>query len=208
MSEEPLEQPGDEFGIEMSSDWRDEEIASSPGILAKTLRNVGLLVVVCAGIAIAAGSLGDKVSESARERGGESDGAQTSASPSIPANAREHQITANAAGYFVLDGEIGSSKVHFLMDVGQARTLLSRDDARRAGINIADLGYSERVETKGVVVQAATVSLQRLRVGTIILYNVEALVNSAPMRVSILGKDFLAHLKGWQIRDNQLTLAY
>ena len=42
----------------------------------------------------------------------------------------------------------------------------------------------------------------------ILLRDVQAVVNSAPMRVSLLGMSFLKRLDGWQVKGDKLYLAW
>jgi clan AA aspartic protease (TIGR02281 family) len=50
--------------------------------------------------------------------------------------------------------------------------------------------------------------LKKFKVGEIVLRDVEAVVNSAPMRVSLLGMSFLKRLDGWQVKGDKLYLAW
>ena len=194
-------------GDQPPSDWRQDPESSSPGILSKTLRNVGLLVIVCVIIAVVAGNAGDQLSEQARQHKNSSSAAGSALSD-VPANTTEMRVTANAAGHFLMTGEVGSTQIRFLLDTGATKVVLSPDDARRAGLDLQGLSYTEEVSTANGIVKVAPLSLRRLRIGQIVLHDVEALVNQAPMRISLLGMSFLKRLHGWQVQGDNLIIAY
>lgn len=188
------------------NDWDENE--SSPGVLAKTLRNVGVLVVICLVIAFIV-SAGDDQMPGADQRSAVPAGGTAQASlDAVANNVTEMKVAANSAGHFVMDGEVGPTKVRFLVDTGATKVVLSRDDAVRAGLRPEDLRFNQSVSTANGEVRVAPVTLRRLRVGQIVLNDVEAIVNSAPMRVSLLGMSFLQRLDGWQVKDDHLYLAW
>lgn len=188
------------------NDWDESE--SSPGVLAKTLRNVGVLVVVCLVIAFFVSTSDDQM-PGAEQRGAVQDGSAAHASlDAVGNNVTEMKVAANNAGHFVMDGEVGRAKVRFLVDTGATKVVLSRDDAVRAGLRPENLHFDQSVSTANGEVRVAPVTLRRLRVGQIVLNDVEAIVNSAPMRVSLLGMSFLQRLDGWQVKDDHLYLAW
>jgi aspartyl protease family protein len=86
--------------------------------------------------------------------------------------------------------------------------VLSPEDARRAGLSEDRLNFSREVSTANGNVRVAPVTLRKFKVGQIVLRDVEAVVNSAPMRVSLLGMSFLRRLDGWQVKGDKLYLAW
>ncbi len=117
-------------------------------------------------------------------------------------------IRANGAGHFLIDADVERAKIRFLVDTGATMVVLSPEDARRAGLSEDRLNFSREVSTANGNVRVAPVTLRKFKVGQIVLRDVEAVVNSAPMRVSLLGMSFLRRLDGWQVKGDKLYLAW
>ena len=84
--------------------------------------------------------------------------------------------------------------------------MLSPRDARRIGIDPAGLAYTQVYRTANGSGRGAPVRLARVRIGTIVLEDVTASVNGAPMDRSLLGKSFLGRLSGFGAENGVLTL--
>ena len=52
----------------------------------------------------------------------------------------------------------------------------------------------------------APVTLRELRIGQLSRRGLDAVVNEAPMAVSLLGMSFLSRLEGWEAKDGRLML--
>jgi len=191
-------------------DLLPEEEPAQAGILAKTLRNLGVVAVVCVTVSMVVGGLSEDMQEAATKAneaiavndrnaaGGDVDSAAAS----------ELLIRANGAGHFLIDADVGRAKIRFLVDTGATMVVLSPEDARRAGLSEDRLNFSREVSTANGNVRVAPVTLRKFKVGQIVLRDVEAVVNSAPMRVSLLGMSFLRRLDGWQVKGDKLYLAW
>jgi aspartyl protease family protein len=191
-------------------DLLPEEEPAQAGILSKTLRNLGIVAVVCITLSVVVGGLSDDVQKAATKAneaiavndrnaaGGDIDSASAS----------ELLIRANGAGHFLIDADVERAKIRFLVDTGATMVVLSPEDARRAGLSEDRLNFSREVSTANGNVRVAPVTLRKFKVGQIVLRDVEAVVNSAPMRVSLLGMSFLRRLDGWQVKGDKLYLAW
>jgi aspartyl protease family protein len=111
-----------------------------------------------------------------------------------------------AHGHFVVEAEVDGVAIRFLVDTGASDVVLSPADAERLGLDIGRLAYTRRYRTANGVVAGAPVRLGRLRLGPIVLDDVAASVNGAPMKRSLLGMRFLDRLSGYQIEGDTLTL--
>jgi aspartyl protease family protein len=191
-------------------DLLPEEEPVQAGILSKTLRNLGVVAVVCITLSVVVGGLSEDMQEAAtkaNEAIAVND--QNAAGGDIDsASASELLIRANGAGHFLIDADVERAKIPFLVDTGATMVVLSPEDARRAGLSEDRLNFSREVSTANGNVRVAPVTLRKFKVGQIVLRDVEAVVNSAPMRVSLLGMSFLRRLDGWQVKGDKLYLAW
>jgi aspartyl protease family protein len=191
-------------------DLLPEEEPAQAGILSKTLRNLGIVAVVCITLSVVVGGLSEdmqKAATKANQAIAVND--QNAAGGDIDsASASELLIRANGAGHFLIDADVERAKIRFLVDTGATMVVLSPEDARRAGLSEDRLKFSREVSTANGNVRVAPVTLRKFKVGQIVLRDVEAVVNSAPMRVSLLGMSFLRRLDGWQVKGDKLYLAW
>lgn len=109
-------------------------------------------------------------------------------------------------GHFHVEALVDGTPVVFMVDTGASDVVLSPDDARRLGLAPETLDYSRPYSTANGVVYGAPVRIGEMTVGPIRLTGVEASVNQAPMRRSLLGMSFLGRLSGYEVRGDKLTL--
>ena len=99
-------------------------------------------------------------------------------------------LTADSAGHFVTMGSINGGSVRFIVDTGASMVSLGAGDARRLGIDPRK-GELGRTQTANGVVVVSHVKLDTVRVGDIVLNNVDATVHQQDMPVALLGMSFL-----------------
>jgi aspartyl protease family protein len=101
-------------------------------------------------------------------------------------------LSADTQGHFVVTGMINNAaSVRFLVDTGASLVSISAEDARRAGINYM-AGRPGRTRTASGVAPVYQVKLDTLKVGEIVLYNVDAAVHtSGQLPIALLGMSFL-----------------
>jgi aspartyl protease family protein len=99
-------------------------------------------------------------------------------------------LSADARGHFVTRGTVNGRPVEFLVDTGATLTTLSRDDAKRIGLEYED-GTPIRSRTANGVVQGWRVSLDTVRVGDATVRDVAAMVIDTNLGVGLLGMSFL-----------------
>ncbi len=115
-------------------------------------------------------------------------------------------IAGDSRGHFVLAAMVNGTPVDFLVDTGASHVVLAPADAARLGLVPARLRYSERAQTANGDVGLAPVTLRELRIGQLSRQGVPAMVNAAPMGISLLGMSFLAGLEGWEAKGDRLLL--
>ncbi len=113
-------------------------------------------------------------------------------------------MTADSAGHFMTTGTINGSTVRFLVDTGASTISLGASDARRIGID-PRRGQVAFTQTANGVTQVSRVKLDTVRVGDIVLNNVDAMVLQSDMPVTLLGMSFLNRME-MQRNGDTMTL--
>jgi aspartyl protease family protein len=98
--------------------------------------------------------------------------------------------------------------VRFIVDTGATGVVLSPDDARRIGVDMAGLRYTEVAETANGIGYGAPLTADRLEVGPIAMSDFKMSVNQAPMSASLLGMSFLRRLESFRVEDHKLVLRW
>ncbi len=168
--------------------------------LSRTLRHAGVWLLIAA-MAAAGYSFRDEAryvfdrvrGDLAPERG-------------YGATGGEISFRAGPRGHFLVEALVDRVPLVFLVDTGASDVVLSRDDARRLGMDPDALAYTRAYETANGVARGAPVTLREVRVGPIRLARVRASVNRAPMARSLLGMSFLGRIGGYAVRGDSLTL--
>ena len=111
-----------------------------------------------------------------------------------------------ADGHFRIEAQVDGISVRFLLDTGASVVTLSPDDARRMGFDLGALRFTQTFQTANGTVKGAPVRLREVRIGPILVRDVRASVNGAPMAGSLLGMSFLDRLGGYDVRGARLTL--
>lgn len=109
-------------------------------------------------------------------------------------------LTADAAGHFITSGVINGASVRFIVDTGASYVSLGASDARRIGID-ASRGQPGVANTANGQARVWQVKLDTVRVGEIVLNNVDALVHEQDIPVVLLGMSFLNRME--MQRDGQ-----
>jgi aspartyl protease family protein len=103
-------------------------------------------------------------------------------------------LSADGRGHFVTTGNINGTTVRFLVDTGASMISLGAGDARRIGIDASkgEPGVSNTANGQTVV---SRVKLDTVRVGEIVLNNVDALIMQHDMPIALLGMSFLNRME-------------
>lgn len=112
-----------------------------------------------------------------------------------PAKQASVTLWASTGGHFHADGAINGLPVRFLIDTGATTIALSGDEATRLGIDYRKLGRLGYANTASGIVRAYSLKLDKVELGPIVLYNVDAGVieGSYPLE-ALLGMSFLGRL--------------
>ena len=124
----------------------------------------------------------------------------------VPTGARTMSLTQNENGGYYVVGQVNGVAVRFLVDTGASDIVLSPDDARRVGVNMAELNYDKVYETANGPVRGAAYTASDVVVGPIRLARKPVSINQAPMSESLLGMAFLRQLSSFEFKGRQLIL--
>jgi aspartyl protease family protein len=104
-------------------------------------------------------------------------------------------LWAGGGGHFFADGTVNGLPVRFLVDTGATMIALSSNEATRLGIDYLKRGRPGYASTAGGMVRTYSLVLDKVELGPITLFNVEAgIVEGAYPREPLLGMSFLGRL--------------
>jgi len=113
-------------------------------------------------------------------------------------------LHAGSNGHFRTPGQINGRTVNFIVDTGASVVSLSVTDADAIGLPYKS-GQTVQVSTANGVTVGWRLMLSSVRLGSVDIYNVEALVTPAPMPYVLLGNSYLTRFQMTRTND-QLVL--
>ena len=129
----------------------------------------------------------------------------------IPGHVISHGRSVEVArafnGDFEVMTEINGARVAMVLDTGASSVVLTRDDAKAAGLPLEVLVYSANIDTANGRTRAAPVTLDRIAIGGLVERSIDALVaQPGQLKTSLLGMSFLNRLQSWEVRGDRLLL--
>ena len=109
-------------------------------------------------------------------------------------------------GQFWAEAKINNRKVTLLVDTGASSVALTPEDAKRAGIRLKSLNYNVPVSTAGGQVMAARTTIKSLKVGSIRVRDVRAVVIPDGLHVSLLGMTYLGQVRKIEVSSDKMVL--
>lgn len=120
---------------------------------------------------------------------------------------RTVQVARAANGDFAVTAQINGARVAMVLDTGASSVVLTREDAKAAGLPLEVLAYTVSIDTANGRTQAAPVTLDRVGIGGLVEHSISALVaQPGQLKVSLLGMSFLNRLQSWEVRGDRLLL--
>ena len=114
-------------------------------------------------------------------------------------------LTAGSGGHFMTAGGINGKAVRFMVDTGATSVAMSIAEAEHIGLDYRN-GQRGYVSTANGNVPAYKVRLAEVRVGDVVVYDIEATVVPAQMEFILLGNSFLTRFQ--MKRENEtMTLS-
>ena len=125
----------------------------------------------------------------------------------VISHSRTVAVARTSAGDFAIPAEINGARIPMVLDTGASSVVLTRDDARAAGLPIEVLNYTVDIDTANGRTRAAPVTLDRVAIGGLVEHSVDALVaQPGQLKTSLLGMSFLNRLQSWEVSGDRLLL--
>jgi aspartyl protease family protein len=112
-------------------------------------------------------------------------------------------LSAGSGGHFFSQGQINGKSVQLVVDTGASVVSLSAQEAQRVGLNY-QAGQMVQMGTANGVIPAWRVKLASVRVGDVVVYDVDSVVSSGAMPYVLLGNSFLAHFQMTRSNDQMV----
>lgn len=110
-------------------------------------------------------------------------------------------------GSFFANSEINGATMSVRIDSGAATVVLKQSDAERAGIDLSGLSFDTPLRTANGTSYLAPVRLKSVRIGPLVMHDVEGLVARAgSLNENLLGTSFLRRLASYEVAGNFATL--
>ncbi len=130
----------------------------------------------------------------------------------VPAPARTSEsnsitVLPSAGGHFHVETTVNGSPLRMMVDTGATVVALTKEDARRIGVNPTPADFKVIISTANGNVRAAPILLKEITIGEISVRNVGAVVQpDSLMQESLLGMSFLSKLSHFEISGGRLVL--
>ena len=110
-------------------------------------------------------------------------------------------------GQFIIVAKVNNIPTTFLFDTGASTVVLRTEDAKKMGIDVANLDYDVDVTTANGATRAAESVLDRIAIGPIVVRNVHALIaRPGALNENLLGANFLDRLQSYSVERGRLVL--
>lgn len=111
------------------------------------------------------------------------------------AKAAEARISRGPGGHYSVGGNINGHAVQFLVDTGATAIAMNHNDAERLGLDFRK-GRAGRANTAAGIVETLHITMPKVTVGSITLWQVEAaVVTGTHPRQILLGNSFLSRVQ-------------
>ena len=112
-----------------------------------------------------------------------------------------------ADGHYWADAVInGGLYLEFMVDTGASICALTPEDAKKLGFDVNKLEQDIKIRTAGGTVYGASVTIDRLEIGRVVLEDVDAVVMDNALGQSLLGMSFLERLSRWEVSKQAIII--
>lgn len=112
-------------------------------------------------------------------------------------------LTAGSGGHFLTMGQINGQSVQFLVDTGASAVSIGAAQAQRMGLNFLR-GQPIQMSTANGVVPAWRLKLDSVRIGDVVVYDVDSVVSAGSMPFVLLGNSFLSRFQMTRNNDQMV----
>jgi aspartyl protease family protein len=168
-------------------------ISSGRLALGQTLRHGAIWVLIFVG-AIAAVGLWEDIRATVRPM------------QSVLEDGSSIEIPRSQDGHYYATLSLNGTDINFVVDTGASEIVLTKADARRAGLDPDALAYWGRAMTANGEVRIAPVWIENITLGAFTDRDVRATVNEGEMLQSLLGMSYLQRYSQITIAGNRLII--
>ena len=116
-------------------------------------------------------------------------------------------IPRRLGGQFIVSAKVNNVPTSLLFDTGASTVVLRAEEAKKMGVDVANLDYDVSVTTANGSALAADTTLDRIAVGPIVVRNVHALIaRPGALNENLLGANFLDRLQSYSVERGRLVL--
>ena len=120
---------------------------------------------------------------------------------------RKVAILADPGGHYLSSGVINGRSFQFVVDTGATSVALTAESANRLGLKLRPSDFVFPISTANGVIAGAHIVLSEVRIGTISVDNVDAIVlPDRALGTNLLGLSFLNRLRKFEVGGGQLLL--
>jgi aspartyl protease family protein len=117
------------------------------------------------------------------------------------------RLPSDSRGHYIADMAVDGRITRMLVDTGASLVALRESDARAAGLDGSFTGRTYSLSTANGIVEAKGVRIREMRLGSIIVRDIEAVVlPDAQLSSNLLGMSFLNKLQGFEVSGRELIL--
>jgi aspartyl protease family protein len=116
-------------------------------------------------------------------------------------------LNPNLYGHYIVDADIGGASVELLTDTGATYVALNYETAIKLGFTAQTMRFTSRSSTANGIARVAPVTLDYVRVGSILVRDVKAVIaEPGKMTQNLLGMSFINRLSGFELRGGRLLM--
>lgn len=112
-------------------------------------------------------------------------------------------LSAGSGGHFFTSAQINGQAVQVVVDTGATMVALSLAEAQRIGLNYR-AGQATQVSTANGVIPAWRIKLGSVRIGDVMVYDVDSVVSSGSMPYVLLGNSYLSRFQMTRTNDEMV----
>lgn len=126
---------------------------------------------------------------------------------SEPIYGRKTRLKMDSRGHFITTAKMNGRSVEVLIDTGATSVAINKKTARRLGIILKASDFKHTVNTANGSTKAASAIIKKIRIGNVIVKNVQAAVlDDKALSSTLLGMSFLGQLRSFEVKNKELVL--
>jgi aspartyl protease family protein len=116
-------------------------------------------------------------------------------------------LNPNVYGHYIVEADIGGTSVELLTDTGATYVALNYETALKLGFTAQTIRFTSRSSTANGIARVAPVTLDYVRIGSILVRDVKAVIaEPGKMAQNLLGMSFINRLSGFELRGGRLLM--